>query len=580
MLEHLPLINKKKNAKKRVVKEPIKTELSKKLEKLQIDVDSNHEKLISDALLETVRDDILKSHTNLLVSAMDDKEKKKELELVIKKEHRALLKSDTHTIEDIAKYIVREISGTGIIEEILKDETVEDITWDGTNLIVETADTMEWIDTEKFPIEEAYIRKIVARFATEVGKDFSQANPIIDAKYDNMRLNAVHASNSTSGTTLSLRVLRKKLALNRDNFNVFAPDYMLEFFDVMVKTHVNMTISGETGTGKTEFQKLLLSMVNQKDKMILIEDVPELQIKEIFPEKMALSWITGNGQTIADFVKASLRNKPVYVVVSETRGSEAFEMLEATLSGHYVLTSLHTISARATVRRFVNMCVRGFSNVNAESVKEDFLEAFNFGCHIKRVEDLNTGKKIRYLSELVEFKNDEIVTIFKQRYLGKGRYRVEFVNDISDEIREKMEEQHLNWMMPPKKYWNDREINGKELLERQEAEQVSLFEKIEAFYNQEPIVSEIMDEIKFVIEVKAFYTLKEEEQALINCISKLEGNDELTSIEAIVKNIEKQEQERMKQSVNKKVEREEKKEVKPKKIQPKSLHSVVVKPKE
>ena len=115
--------------------------------------------------------------------------------------------------------------------------------------------------------------------------------------------------------------------------------------------------------------------------MIMIEDVQETHAKELFPDKDIFSWITTPKKAISDLVKASLRNNPRWIIVSETRGSEAYEILQAVLSGHYVVTTLHAVNARAIPRRFVNMCASGFK-INENAVEEDINRYFDFGVHI------------------------------------------------------------------------------------------------------------------------------------------------------------------------------------------------------
>lgn len=520
-MEMLKMSNKKNNKKKTV-------EFNSENE-----YQGQHVKPISDGQLDEIRDDIVASHTDIVILAMTDDEARAELNRIVKKEHSALLKNNVFDLDETVEYVVREIAGTGIIEEILKDETVEDITWDGINLVVEKSTGLEWIDTDKFEITEDYINKIISRFTTNVDKDFSSSQPILDAKYKNLRLNAVHSEYSTSGTTLSLRVLREKLALNRDNFNIFAPDYMLAFFEKMILTNVNMTVSGITGTGKTEFQKLLLSMVKKSDKMILIEDVAELQIKEMFPEKLALNWIVSGEQTITKFVKGSLRNKPVYVIVSEVRDDGAYEMLQASLSGHFVITSLHTMGAEETPPRFSHMCAMGFPNVNSELVEASFKRTFDFGCHIEVVDDVRTGKRIRYLAEVMEFGEHGNRTIFKQRYIGRGRYKVEFIDDISDTLKIRMEKKGQYWEKPSDEFLNDRHVDGNDILEKQMIERKLKYEKIKDRYGSHEKVLEVMEEIEFFESVGAYYTMIEEEGNLCSVISDI-TNINYETIDSIV----------------------------------------------
>lgn len=217
---------------------------------------------------------------------------------------------------------------------------------------------------------------------------------------------------------MALRVSRPKLALTNENFSDFAPMYMYDFFKAAIQARSNIIIAGEVGTGKTEFQKLLLSHVPFEQKIVVIEDVQESHVKTMFEDKDIHSWLTGAKASISDLIKAGLRNNPAWISVAETRGEEAYEMLQAVLSGHNIVTTLHAVNARAIPSRFVNMAKMGYT-VDEKSLLQDIYSYFNFGVHIKKTK-IN-GQVIRYLSELVEFRPDQTaITLFKQNLTKNG----------------------------------------------------------------------------------------------------------------------------------------------------------------
>lgn len=86
--------------------------------------------------------------------------------------------------------------------------------------------------------------------------------------------------------------------------------------------------------------------------------------------------------TISDLVQAALRNYPKWIVPSETRGSEAYEMIQAARTNHSGLTSIHSTNCRAHPRRLVTMSSMGYK-INEEAVTEDILTFFDFGFQIK-----------------------------------------------------------------------------------------------------------------------------------------------------------------------------------------------------
>jgi len=187
-------------------------------------------------------------------------------------------------------------------------------------------------------------------------------------------VNAVHRSVSPFGTTLALRFSESKLVLNYQNFSDFAPPNVLNLLEAMVKTRGNIVISGETGSGKTELQKFLTGFIPFEEKIVLIEDTADSRLKEIYPEKDINSWISSEIVSFTDLIKAALRNNPTWIILSETRGKEAYEMLQAVLSGHKMITTLHAVDVRAIPKRFVNMIKIGYS-VDESSVLDDICDS-------------------------------------------------------------------------------------------------------------------------------------------------------------------------------------------------------------
>lgn len=388
--------------------------------------------LITPNEVEQIRQSLIESHAGLVVRGMLDSDVRKQLEKIVARDYKMVTKNNP----DVVRYVVRETIGTGVIEEILQDESITDVGYNGSELIIETNDRKSVYDTD-FEITDEYIVRLVNKFANANNRDFTSKNPIFDGRFENVRINALHSQNTApeSGTTMSLRVVRPRLALTKDNFTGFAPMFMLDFFKAAALSHANMVISGTTGTGKTELHKLISSFIPFNDRIILIEDTPETFMKEMFPEKDIYSWVTNEDVGVTQLIKAGLRNHPVWMMVTETRGSEAYEMIQTVLSGHSIITSLHANDARAIPARFVNMAKMGYQ-LDEASLIDDIRRYFDFGIHIKKVN--YHGMVVRYLSEVIEFNPNGDKTIFKQRFVD-GVFHYE-TTEIPKKFRFKLEE--------------------------------------------------------------------------------------------------------------------------------------------
>ncbi|HHT7155175.1 ATPase, T2SS/T4P/T4SS family [Bacillus cereus group sp. MYBK234-1] len=404
--------------------------------------------------VETIRNDLKNSKAELVIDAMLKEEARREIKNLIKNNYAAhFMDCDENRLDEVYEYVVSEIVGTGVVERLIKERPdITDISYNGSHLIVESSDYKDIYKESDQQITEKYITRVIQKFAHAAGKEFAPKTPIFDGVYDSVRINAVHNQNTIGNSTMSLRIVRPKLVLHEGNFETFAPTFMLEFFRILMETRNNIVISGETGTGKTEFLKLLFSFIRFEHKAIIIEDVPETHVKKLFPDKDVYSWLTGNGVTVTDLIEAALRNNPRWIMISELRGMEAYEMIQAVFSGHHVVTSLHSVDAETSPKRLVNMSKMGYQ-FDEKSFEEDILRYFNFGCHIKRLVvkttkqgNVKINRVIRYLAKVVEYSPEGSRMVFEQKYQnGKFTYST---GSLSDQFYEKLAENDITYKLP------------------------------------------------------------------------------------------------------------------------------------
>lgn len=385
-------------------------------------------------------DDLKRNYPKEVLDALDDDVTKRRLVEVVLKENGGLFKHD----RSVAEYIVQETVGTGVFERILVNEDITDIGWNGKQLSAKTNNDYALIEGKELGINTETIERVISKYSAVNEKSFDSSNPIFDGMYKNIRISAVHVNNSPNGATLSLRIARPKLVLTQQSFHAIAPDCVHDFLKNIVQTRSNICICGETGCGKTELQKMMLGFIPPEERIIMIEDVQETHARELYPDKDIFSWVTSPKEDIAALVKTALRNFPKWIIVSETRGAEAYEMFNAVLSGHNIITTLHATDARTIPRRFVNMCSSGFK-INEESVVNDIYTYFDFGIHLK---SLNIdGNVVRYINEIVEFKQGgTATTLFKQQF-DNGVFHCEY-GELSPEFKTRMAEKYLDFDFP------------------------------------------------------------------------------------------------------------------------------------
>lgn len=453
-----------KNSVKNVIKNVTKKKRTKSQEKIaeviqQSSLDKAVETMIDKESMNYITTDLTNKNATLIMECMieqdtevtDPDERKysnksknphDRLRAVIAENYKSYFNKQFSKNQNV-EYIHDELVGAGFVERLLmEDPSITDIEWDANHLRVVSNDEVNMVNGTDIGFDEKSANRLVQRFVIANGTDINQNQPMFNGTYSNMRMSATHKAVSPYGMTFSLRLTRPKLALNEKTWreNSFAPEFVRKWFMRLVYARSNIVIAGETGSGKTEFQKYILGFANPRDKFYLIEDVAESHLKELYPDRLINSTLTSSRVTISDQIKQALRNNPEYIIVSETRGEEAFEMLQAALSSHTIITTVHAKDCRAIPRRFINMCLSGY-DVSEEMLTNDIYNYFDFGVHLKAM--VYKGKKIRYLSEMVEYYPDgSAVTLFKQIFMN-GVFKIVEIGDFSDEIKMRLAEHGL-----------------------------------------------------------------------------------------------------------------------------------------
>lgn len=288
------------------------------------------------------------------------------------------------------------------LNEFLSDSGITDISFNGSSLNLQHNLKGRYRAEFQPDVKEVY--QLVKKIADVQGKDFTPSNPILDTELSYIRVNAIHDSISENGVSFSIRLSPPRLAL-KDLSEIATPE-VAQLLKILIESKSNLIISGATGSGKTELQKTLVGFIPNHHKITLIEDTRDSHLKVLYPEKDVNSWRTlkefhrENQISEHELIKAGLRNNPDWILVSETRGLEAYEMLESALTGHSILTTIHANSAEQIPSRLIRMICKGYK-LNEFLLGKDITSALRFGIHMQTVYSQQGIR--RFIKEIVEF---------------------------------------------------------------------------------------------------------------------------------------------------------------------------------
>jgi len=267
--------------------------------------------------------------------------KEKMLEII---EQTPELKVPMNSREFYADVVLKEMFGFGVIDNLVKDDRLEEIMIIGPDKPVYVFHRKyEMMPTNIRYYADNDIKRLVDRIARIIGRRIDTQVPLLDARLpDGTRVNATLPPTSIDGSTLTLRKFRKDPytvidLIGYNTLNLETAAFLWMATDGMGAKPANILIAGGTGSGKTTLLNTLCSFVPATERIITIEDTAELSIplSHWIRFETRPPGIEGTGEITMDMlVKNTLRMRPDRVIVGEIRGAEGSTMFTAMNTGH------------------------------------------------------------------------------------------------------------------------------------------------------------------------------------------------------------------------------------------------------
>jgi archaeal flagellar protein FlaI len=301
--------------------------------------------------------------------------------------------------QSIRYAIKRKLLGMGVMEPVIRDPNIEDISCSGVGPIFVEHKVFGGLSTAISFDTESDLDKYVVQLADGIKHPVTFRNPCVDATLaDGSRINIVYGtdvskrgSNFTirkfSGTPISILELIQFGSLSYE---------MAAYLSIMLQEQMNVFISGETASGKTTLMNALTTFIIPEAKIVSIEDTPELQVPHP-------NWIRGctreggknseaSGVTMFDLLKAALRQRPNIIIVGEIRGAEGAIAFQAMQTGHACMSTFHASSVTKLIQRLTG---------NPISVPKSYVDNLNLVVIAQQVR-LPNGQNARRVTSINE----------------------------------------------------------------------------------------------------------------------------------------------------------------------------------
>jgi len=212
-------------------------------------------------------------------------------------------------------------------------------------------------------LEEAFFMATVSRIKLLAELDIAEKRLPQDGKFTTRIASLfldvrVSTMPTVSGEDVVLRLLyREKVSLDLDYLGL-DPDYKALAVKLIASPYGKLLVKGPTGSGKTTTLYSMLTRLNNPDrKSITIEDPVEYQLQGINQIQVR----SDIGLSFAAALRSILRHDPDIVMVGEIRDRETAEIsIQSALTGHLVLSTLHTNDAPSSLFRMIEMGIEDY----------------------------------------------------------------------------------------------------------------------------------------------------------------------------------------------------------------------------
>ena len=305
---------------------------------------------------------------------------------------------------------LKEFVEASFLKPLLFKKGVTDISYNGEELFYET--NLEGRKKARLEVDRKTVGDFLRQIANYGEKQFSFSEPFLDLSFSRYRLNAAFTNivrvKDGRSYSFSLRILGEQSVI-KDN----SPFFEGEAREILVNAINNgesIVIGGITSSGKTELQKYLLLHLKEATRVIVVDNLQELERIRGASGIDLTSWQVDeryNASTYSSLIRNALRNCPDLIVVAEARGAEMNEAITSVSSGHPVLMTIHSKDLVSMPERMVRLALLGGQRILREELLEEVYHHFTIFVYLaKKIKE--DGTIFRYVQSIGRLNEKEM----------------------------------------------------------------------------------------------------------------------------------------------------------------------------
>ena len=303
------------------------------------------------------------------------------------------------------------------LRPLLDIESVTDISFNGESIFyMDNVSGRKKFDQE---ISKEQAMDFIRQIANLAERQFSYTIPTLDISVSRYRINAQHSSivriGDEKSVSFSIRIASKDIRIRNDD--KFMDEKAKKILFDALSEQKSIVIAGPTGSGKTELQKYLISNLEDFTRVIIIDNVQELDYVRFNPNLDITSWQISPSVPLGsaqELIRNALRNNPDWLVVAESRGQEMSDALNAVMTGHPIITTLHAKSVEAIPHRMMRMIQMNNAKESPEDILSDIYEHIEYYVYLNR--KITKGRKVlRYIDKIAYVDDNKAFKVIYKR---------------------------------------------------------------------------------------------------------------------------------------------------------------------
>ena len=326
---------------------------------------------------------------------------KKAREKALKKANGTL--AVTRPEYDTLRYeLIRDKEGMGVLQPLLLDPYLEDISCSGVGPIYLEHKIFKGLRSNIEFTDMESLDEFVIQISERIGKPVTYRRPIVDAVLpDGSRVNLVFGEDvSRRGSNFTIRRFSETPLSIVELVEFGGLTYeMAAYLSLAMHHGLNIFIAGETASGKTTLMNAITTFLPATDKIVSIEDTPELQVPHpnwIRGVVRSSTGDTGSAVDMFDLLRAALRQRPNEIIIGEIRGAEGAIAFQAMQTGHSCMATFHADSVEKLIQRLTG---------NPINIPKTYIDNLNLVLiqNMVRLPDGKPGRRLTSMNEIVAY---------------------------------------------------------------------------------------------------------------------------------------------------------------------------------